>query len=72
MLSAEDSDLDQYRAPSGALDVWTFCEQRLNVTLSKNSNLATHMIPSQTILCAVTAADHRDSRTGGLTGRVDR
>lgn len=48
------------------------CEQRLTTILSKNSSLRPYTIPSATIQCAVTSADHADTRIGGLTARVDR
>ncbi|MFI6047697.1 hypothetical protein ACIA8C_39195 [Nocardia sp. NPDC051321] len=45
-----------------------FCEQRLNTILSKNSGLLPYTIPASTIRCAVTSAEHSETRTG----RVDR
>ncbi|QBS44576.1 hypothetical protein [Nocardia sp. CS682] len=70
ILSGEYADLSPH--PSGGLDAWGYCEQRLSEILSKNSHLETYMVPTTSVLCAVTSADHRDTRIAGLTGRVGR
>ncbi|MGX1771327.1 hypothetical protein ACWIGW_04380 [Nocardia brasiliensis] len=60
------------RHPSGGLDAWGFCKQRLSEILAKNTHLDYWMVPNDGILCAVTAAGNSDTRIGGLTGRIDR
>ncbi len=71
ILSGDSSTLAP--RPSGGLDAPGSCKQQLSAILSKNSHLDFWMIPSgTTTLCAVISADHGGTRTGGLTGRVDR